>query len=83
MTGTICLSPWVISDLPIWDRLTFHCFSTFHWGFGILIFGYPVDLFCKGRTGQPGLIQILLMNGPEDLINFYIELRVDISCVDI
>ena len=75
--------PWVISDLPIWDRLMFHCFSMFPWGFGILILGYPVDLFCKAGTGQPGRIPFILMNGPERLVRFYMELRADISCMDI
>ena len=75
--------PWVISDLPIWDRLTFHCVSTFPWGFGILILGYPVDLCCKAGTCQPGRIPFLLMNGPEGLVKLYMELRADVSCMDI
>ena len=75
--------PWVISDLPIWDRLTFQCFSMFPWGFGILILGYPVGLFCKAGTGQPSHIPFLLKEGPEGLVKLYMELQADISSMDI
>ena len=55
----------------------------FPWGFGILILGYPVTLFCKAGTCQPGRIPSLLMNSPECLIKLYMELWANISCMDI
>ena len=61
----------------------FQCFSSFPWSFDILILEYLVCPFCKGSTGQPGRIPFVLMNGPEGLIELDMELRTDISCVDI
>ena len=75
--------PWVISDLPIWDRLAFYKFSMFPWSFDILIVGYPSDLLYKAGTCQPGRIPFILKHGPEGLIKFYMELWADISCMDI